>query len=544
MKRVLLAGLAGLLIAAAAAVLFWQSRQIPVPGTRLAPGDSVLFFEIPDVETSRKRWDGTALAQLLKEPSVEKFLSRPLNRVLRDYRGTRQALDRLRPNSLFICDTGGNDKSWMLGLQCLSDLKEWRRNVEAVIENTYGCRLRELSAGDQSIPGPADPSPIVYAHRIGNWLLFGRDPDMIREAAKRFSRKRAGLEESSLFQQCSVRLPEKKDFLTFFRGAALSPDRLPWRIPRDVENVLAVMGATTIDGARLRDTVFTLEKRPGTRPPLKSDTYSVAGADALFLGAFQLDLLHLRDLATELSDRFAIAETAKGYFDKIKAAGIDLSELSGLVPEVEFVLDRDPNKDTLSLLFTAVVRDSPRFASLAERLLASEFPGQYSRREVGGISAYILRINDSTSLVFGIFADRLYVATDEQHLAETLRRARGQGALLTSNNDFQATRQLVSPATDVFIYANGQDLFDRVYPVARPMFMLSCVLVPNLNEYVDANALPDSAEVSRHLSPIVFSRHRVSNGVVDESVGPITGYQASIVGLSVSYAVGLFNPES
>ncbi len=543
MKRILLGGLLVFLIAAAAAVFFWQSRQIPVPGTRLAPSDAAIFFEIPDIEASRKRWDGSALAQLLREPSVEGFLARPLNRVLRDYRSTRQALERLRPNSLFFCDTGTNEKSWMLGLQCFSDLKEWRRNVEAAIENTYGCRLRELPVAEKGV-GPAVSSPTVYADRIGNWLLFSRDPAMLRAAVRRFYQTWAGLEESSLFQQCSARLPAKKDFLTFFRGAALSPDLLPWKIPSDIENMRAVMGATTIEGARLRDTVFTLEKNPVIRSPLKSNTYSEAGPDALFLGAFQLDLLHLRDLAAGLSDRFAIAESAKGYFGEIKAAGVDLSELSSLVPEVEFVLDRDRNKDNLSLLFTAVVRDPSKFASIMERLLAAEFPGQYSRREIGGISAYVLRVNESTSFVFGLFAERLYVARNEQDLTEALRRARGQTTLLSSNQGFQAIRKLVSPATDVFIYVNSKDLFDRVYPIVRPMLMFSSALVPHLNEYVDENALPEPAEVSRHLSPIIFSRHRVSNGVLDESVGPITGYQASIVALSVSYALGLFNPGS
>jgi hypothetical protein len=42
------------------------------------------------------------------------------------------------------------------------------------------------------------------------------------------------------------------------------------------------------------------------------------------------------------------------------------------------------------------------------------------------------------------------------------------------------------------------------------------------------------------LSPIVLSRHWVANGVVDESVGPITAYDAAVLFVGGALAMSLW----
>jgi hypothetical protein len=53
-------------------------------------------------------------------------------------------------------------------------------------------------------------------------------------------------------------------------------------------------------------------------------------------------------------------------------------------------------------------------------------------------------------------------------------------------------------------------------------------------------ALPNTGDISKHLSSIVLSRHRVANGVVDESVGPITAYDAAVLFLGGALAMNLW----
>jgi hypothetical protein len=71
------------------------------------------------------------------------------------------------------------------------------------------------------------------------------------------------------------------------------------------------------------------------------------------------------------------------------------------------------------------------------------------------------------------------------------------------------------------------------------MLVFGVALIPALNQYIDAMTFPETDEVSKHLSPIVLSRHRVANGVVDESVGPITAYDALALILGGAVAMGL-----
>ena len=72
------------------------------------------------------------------------------------------------------------------------------------------------------------------------------------------------------------------------------------------------------------------------------------------------------------------------------------------------------------------------------------------------------------------------------------------------------------------------------------MLVFGVALIPALNQYIDAMTFPETGEVSKHLSPIVLSRHRVTNGVVDESVGPITAYDAVALLLGGALAMGLW----
>jgi hypothetical protein len=71
------------------------------------------------------------------------------------------------------------------------------------------------------------------------------------------------------------------------------------------------------------------------------------------------------------------------------------------------------------------------------------------------------------------------------------------------------------------------------------MAILGSALVPTLTQYVDPSSLPDTSEISHYLTPIVFSRRHLPEGTMDESVGPITAYQAAIVGFGAGLTFGL-----
>jgi hypothetical protein len=91
----------------------------------------------------------------------------------------------------------------------------------------------------------------------------------------------------------------------------------------------------------------------------------------------------------------------------------------------------------------------------------------------------------------------------------------------------------------LFLYFDAKPFFERVYDASRPMLALGFGMIPVVSRYVDGMALPETSDISRHLSAIVLSRHRVPQGVVDETVGPITAYDAAALISGGALAMGL-----
>ena len=112
---------------------------------------------------------------------------------------------------------------------------------------------------------------------------------------------------------------------------------------------------------------------------------------------------------------------------------------------------------------------------------------------------------------------------------------------LEADNQFKGIEKLVDEPNVLFAYLDAKSGFERFYEASRPMLAFGIVLMPTLSRYVDAMALPETDEISKYLSPIVLSRHRVANGVVDESVGPVTAYDAAALLLGGAVAMGLWS---
>jgi hypothetical protein len=122
-----------------------------------------------------------------------------------------------------------------------------------------------------------------------------------------------------------------------------------------------------------------------------------------------------------------------------------------------------------------------------------------------------------------------------------VNRLKSQAPGLEADAQFKAVVKLVAQPDDVFAYLDAKSGFERFYEASRPMLVFGILLMPALNRYVDAMALPGTGDISKHLSPIVLSRHRVANGVVDESIGPITAYDAVALLLGGALAMGLWD---
>jgi hypothetical protein len=225
---------------------------------------------------------------------------------------------------------------------------------------------------------------------------------------------------------------------------------------------------------------------------------------------------------------------------QVKSFGIEPRDLDGLVSGAEIIVDRDLKTDSLNGAVSLQVTDSAKFQHLMDQVTVEKFPDNSSKIEVAAVPAYLMQVNERVSIVFGLVGRQLLISGSRSNFAELVHRLEGQAPGLEADTQYKAIAKLVAEPNDLFAYLDAKSGFEKFYEVSRPMLVFGILLMPTLNRYVDAMALPDTDVISKHLSPIVLSRHRVANGVVDESVGPITAYDAVALLLGGALAMGLW----
>jgi hypothetical protein len=219
--------------------------------------------------------------------------------------------------------------------------------------------------------------------------------------------------------------------------------------------------------------------------------------------------------------------------------GIDPRDLDNLVSGAEVILDREPKSDSLNAAFSLQVTDPAKFQRLMEQVVAEKFPDNTKKILIASVPAYLMEVNERVSIVFGLVGRQILVSGSQSNFGELVRRLQNHAPGLETDNQFKGIAKLVAEPDDLFAYLDAKSGFERFYEASRPMLVFGILLMPALNRYVDAMALPETDDISKHLSPIVLSRHRVANGVVDESVGPITAYDALMLLLGGAMAMGL-----
>ena len=248
-----------------------------------------------------------------------------------------------------------------------------------------------------------------------------------------------------------------------------------------------------------------------------------------------------------LSDRFSadwpVAAVLRDYIGETRSAGIEPQDLDQLVTGAEIVIDQFPDSEAPATAILLEVTDGAKFQQLMDRIVREKLPDSCRSTSIQGTPAYILSPNENASVVFGLVEQKLLIARDESVFAVMVRRLRVSDEGLERDRQFKEMEALVAAPSDLFLYIDAKAGFQRFYDATRPMLIFGAAMIPPVNRFVDAMAFPETAEIARHLSPIVLSRHRVSKGFVDESVGPLTAYEASAFAVGSAMAVGLLQPK-
>ncbi|MBV8350978.1 MAG: hypothetical protein JOZ21_01725 [Verrucomicrobia bacterium] len=545
MKR-LIAGGGLLLLLVAGGVFLWQQKQYSLSSTQIAPADCLVFIEVPNLIQTVTRWPDTALNQILAEPSVQRFLRQPVSRIPKNFQSAWRSLGELRCSALFFGMTDPNGKTWVCGFQ--TDQKVWRREISNISSSLFGQPAQEFVPDQHKKTGSiaSEAGKIVgqtYCAKVGSWILLSRSTDLLSDAIRNAKVASGGLQSVKVFQECQSNIPAGYDILCFVRGGPsidLSSG-LSWRFQEEKpgEAARAVLAATAIDGAQLRDTIFALTDAPAPSSPLDRQGLAMTGPTTVGYLATRVNPSEIWRWCDKLSHEWSFAETIRDYMGEVKTFGIDPQDLDKLLSYAEVVVDRDPNADFLKTAFSLRVTDPAKFQHLMDQVVTEKFPDNCRKIEIASVPAYAMQLSGNASIVFGLVGRQLLIAWSEPVFAELVQRLQSHNAGLEDNAQFKAMAKLVAEPADMFVYFDAKAGFESLYNASRPMLVFGVALIPTISKYIDAMALPETAEVSKHLGPIVLSRHRVTHGVIDESVGPITAYEALALVSGGALAMGL-----
>jgi hypothetical protein len=545
MKRLIVGGLVLLLLAIA--VFLWRQARDSLSASQIAPVACVAYIELPNIAETAKRWPDAALCRILSEPSVQRFLRQPISKAPANYQSAWASFATLQCSALFLGMTAPDRDQWICGLRTSVDESTWRREIAEVSKALSGQNIKEVAPENlehETKAGKADKDLAEnYCTRVGSWILLSRSPELLLEAVRNSKTPSAGLQSLKLFQECRANVPTENDLLSFVRGGPSidASAGLHWSFGEEgtLGNDQAVIVGTTIVGARLRDTVFTLTGGTAKVSPLDRRGLAMTSPSTIGYLATQVGFAEIWRWCGRLSEQSQLAETIRNYLGQVKSFGVEPRDLDNLVSGAEIIVDRDPKSDSLNGAISLQVSDPVKFQHLVDQVVTEKFPANCTKIEVATIPTYLMLVNERISIVFGLIGHQFLISGSQSNFAELVHRLQSRAPGLESDDQYKTIAKMIDEPNVMFAYLDAKSGFERFYEASRPMLAFGIVLMPTLNRYVDAMALPETEDISKHLSPIVLSRHRVANGVVDESVGPVTAYDAVALLFGGALAMGL-----
>jgi hypothetical protein len=542
MRRIFAVVLAALI--SALLVVFWKQTQVSIAANQIAPSNAIFYIELPHLVETAKNLPNTAIYQIFQEPSVRRFLRQPASAVWKD-RSCWNSFLRLGCTTLFFCATDTNCEHWIAGFQSSANPTARIKEIQNISKTLFERDALYITSKRQNTPDIAKETGGICFTDFGRWTVLSRHADLLRETLQNAKSDDGRLHSSKLFQVCHSNLRPGYDLLLFARGApSLNPaDGLGWEYGTEGDSQ-ALIASTTIEGSRLRDTVFTWTGNSEHTEGLSREGFAATSANTISYLVSRLKLAEFWRLSDKFSRDWPFAATLRDYIGEARSFGIEPQNLDRLVSGIEIVVDRDPGSGSLVPAALLDVADRTKFQQVIDRIVREKLPDSCRPITIAETSAYIASPNENASIVFGLVGEKLVVAWDQAVFAEIVRRLRTKDPGLEQSNQFKEMERLVATPSDLFLYIDARAGFERFYDASRPILIFGAALIPSLNRYVDAMALPETDAIAKHLSPIVLSRHQVANGFIDESVGPLTAYEASAFAIGSATAVGLLHQNN
>ncbi len=563
--------------AAGATVFLYQKPGVGGAGSAASagylPAETLLLLSVPDPQQTAADWKTTDLYKIWSEPSVQAFLAKPLAKIPpnKDVDDTLAQIERVNPHHLFVALTALDEKNnkphGLAGFQF--------RGTNAEVEQLLG-KPKEALRGknpagkadlvkyqDHSLETFTDPDGDTIASvYVNDWYFVSNDLALLEATLDRVDhRAPAGaptLESDPDFKTVLAKMPAHPATLIFakpriffdriFALAATSGQTVSEEQLAEIRKIKAVGATTSIDNGKLRDTIYSLA--PGYKlssGTLQMSALPLTSANTLLFYAGMLQIPeHLDIPKTPGGGPNAMGYALLGQYAKqMQERGLTVENFNtAFGHELSFQLDWPAASNQPTLVLSLDVRDPAASAKFLDSLIKlAPWPTVAKGAKPDDATALSWQLSDadgfsyrSLSIPNVNFASPTLTLTDKHLIVglsmsgvhDAVAHEKTGGANFTAGEAYKTAAATVGKPNFVTTYLDTKPLFERTYAALKPLALFGAAFAgPQVNDYVDLGKLPDGDAIAKHLTPIVLSEKADDQGILMESVGPVTFIQAS-----------------
>lgn len=518
-------------------VFFILHRLGPTTAARLVPNTTLALLDLPDLAATSQRWKTSSINKIIKEPEMQAFLERPLDRFHQwssssaDATTIEDLIFKIKPGRFFAAIEQLQESSaWVAGCQFFgtaTDAEKGFVRLHEFLDKRFGTGEKVLLDARENqgeiITQSSHGSLVVYSALRGNWFFVSNSLEAIKNSLD-FSAGRRSEKESlfatDLYKKNREKLLSEADIFFFIK-----PDQAMQELPylrkllRNDSTLTKAQSlglSTSLSDEGMKEILFCGGDFP------KGDSLTHDG-----IALTQPTTLGFIERTNEWDKVFNQLQDNKGlptaFIQALSPAGIDLSSLAGfLKPETTFVINW-PQGHTFPTGFISIpATDSLKVNSWMEQAAARLNVTLQAEGEVHFIS--MPQLSEGLKPTMADARGWFFIGTDPAVIKQAsgqVEKKSPQGTLVSSP-DFAKAETLYHQANEVFAYFSTKELFERLYEKVRPGLLLGGSFMPGISTTVDFAKLPSAAAISKYLTPIFYAQSHVDEGLLIQSTGALS----------------------
>ena len=543
------------LAALTAAILLFLKRRsstydMPTGiAAQLAPAETILLLEIPDVERTRKRWSETSLYKISQEPEWQQFTANwdafvKENDIAREAMGVIGEIEKADPAGLFFALTSVDSPAPKIvggfpyrGRK--SDVEAVFRKLKNQILKSFPAAKSEISSyeGVEIETLQDREMTAAFAFR-DNWFFFASDTEVMLKMLGRYLKKPGAtpaLHGDPLWKSTADQGTKDADLTLWGRWSVIQEKlnafstmagpgaAAPTNTPNPIE---AAIYTWKLDGPLMRDRVFMKARQTPKEPAFANRLAAFTNPATFFYLGY--DFGAAEQYAEGTVQAMASLGLTKEVNDLLSPKGLKIEDVfKTFGPEISLQSTWEEGGLALpDLLAVVEVKDKTKARLFAEIIGPLIVDDTNAAPRVEGATSFWA---GKTSVplfrpTFAINDTHMFFGLNQNAVTSGIKQAteKGPNVLTAPGSPLPAGLKTVPPPTAMLMYLDAKTLFERVYEKVKPMAAFSLVGNPEVGKHFDAAKLPQATTISRHLAPVVLTAGVEKDGWVVEATGSVS----------------------